>query len=424
LIVGAASIPSGLIGNALACEVWVLGGGITGITTALALQALGKKTAIISDYVPLQTVAPLCPGVATDFAMASAYPHNLRVRNLAGISDASQQAFACLSKAMGTGVHRYQMYEVHEHEPDEAPLASRRLNFQLFDGTPQSLAQTIRPPARPGAKYLWGWAFDTYFADMPVYLDFLWSRFKERGGSICRARLDTNEIFDTSGERVIFNCLGAGAIDLVKDEASAVMVRGRQVLAPGAPPLVGDSGLPVAYNYTPTAEVFSRADGAPEYVHFFSRSDVWVLGQTREPGFLNHDGEWVGAAVLADEVRIGECQVPAPIIDLNDAILSSWAGCSVSDRMLVGRTGYRYYRDPQGDGVRLESETVGDACVIHNYGHGGSGVTMSWGCAVESVRLMMEAGVALSPSVRRADELDRSIIDLCLGQRTLALAGT
>ena len=40
--------------------------------------------------------------------------------------------------------------------------------------------------------------------------------------------------------------------------------------------------------------------------------------------------------------------------------------------------------------VRLERE---DAPVprIHNYGHGGSGITLSWGCAEETLRLVEEA---------------------------------
>jgi D-amino-acid oxidase len=31
--------------------------------------------------------------------------------------------------------------------------------------------------------------------------------------------------------------------------------------------------------------------------------------------------------------------------------------------------------------VRLEAERIGATCVIHNYGHGGAGFTLSWGCA-------------------------------------------
>ena len=38
---------------------------------------------------------------------------------------------------------------------------------------------------------------------------------------------------------------------------------------------------------------------------------------------------------------------------------------------------------PSRTEVRLEEEFIGDTRVIHNYGHGGAGVTLSWGCADE-----------------------------------------
>ncbi len=40
-------------------------------------------------------------------------------------------------------------------------------------------------------------------------------------------------------------------------------------------------------------------------------------------------------------------------------------------------------------GPRLEVETIGDARVVHNYGHGGSGWSLSWGSAAQAVRLAM-----------------------------------
>jgi D-amino-acid oxidase len=38
--------------------------------------------------------------------------------------------------------------------------------------------------------------------------------------------------------------------------------------------------------------------------------------------------------------------------------------------------------------VRLESEQRSRVVVVHHYGHGGSGVTYSWGCAEEAARLV------------------------------------
>jgi len=40
--------------------------------------------------------------------------------------------------------------------------------------------------------------------------------------------------------------------------------------------------------------------------------------------------------------------------------------------------------------VRLEVEQIGGARCVHNYGHGGSGVTLSWGCARETAALLTD----------------------------------
>jgi D-amino-acid oxidase len=40
------------------------------------------------------------------------------------------------------------------------------------------------------------------------------------------------------------------------------------------------------------------------------------------------------------------------------------------------------------DVVRVEAQTLGGARLVHNYGHGGTGVGLSWGCAREVVALV------------------------------------
>ncbi|MFC9060166.1 FAD-dependent oxidoreductase, partial [Streptomyces sp. NPDC057074] len=43
---------------------------------------------------------------------------------------------------------------------------------------------------------------------------------------------------------------------------------------------------------------------------------------------------------------------------------------------------------PARDAVRLERETLPDGrLLVHNYGHGGAGVTVAWGCAQEAAGL-------------------------------------
>jgi D-amino-acid oxidase len=42
---------------------------------------------------------------------------------------------------------------------------------------------------------------------------------------------------------------------------------------------------------------------------------------------------------------------------------------------------------PDRHAVRLEAEVSGSTRYIHNYGHGGNGVSLSWGCAREAAQL-------------------------------------
>ena len=395
----------------------VLGGGISGLSTAIVLQSLGLHPRILTNYRPLQIdsrngggAAYLPAGsrrsqgdsrrlqadsrsVPTDYAMASAYPHNLRVNNLETVSDQSQAVFRFFSKIPDSGVSTYRLFEVFENEPEDPPLSSRRMNFQLFDGKSEKIKVSLGAPARPGAGHLWGWVFDTYFADMPIYLEYLWQVFLSGGGVVQEIQLSNDELIAgllNDPNNVIVNCLGYGAPGIFGDRVEHVIVRGKQVHIPRAPLIRGQDGIPLAYNYTPTADVFSRADGGPEYVHFFPRQDGWLLGQTREPGLFDEDGIWHGQEVLAESIELNGFEIPEPIISLNNSLLEEFAGVTLRDCQKVGREGFRYYRDPLNQGVRLESEDSGNrAVLVHNYGHGGSGITMSWGCALQCAEIVV-----------------------------------
>lgn len=375
-----------------AADTIILGAGISGISTALTLQALGFSPCIISIYVPMQAEHnPKYPVVPTDYAMASAYPHNLRIEKLKYISASSQELFKQLELIDGSAVSLYRIFEVYEEEPPEPPLWEDRMNFHRFDGSPDMLRKKMNVPARRAAQHLWGWYFDSFFADMPRYLRFLWQLFEERGGQYLEANLENREqVEKLCGGRTAINCLGIGSKAIFADDAPLTVVRGKQVLIPNTPMLKADGELPFAYNYTPLPEVFSRADGTSEYVHFFARSNDWLLGQTREAGQLNEKGEWIGEPVRGEHVDLNGVQIPKALLTLNEELLKDIFGISFANRELIGRQGHRFYRDPNGEGVRLCTEKFGQGALIHNYGHGGSGITMSWGCSLEAAKLLVE----------------------------------
>ncbi|CAN95493.1 FAD-dependent oxidoreductase [Sorangium sp. So ce145] len=91
------------------------------------------------------------------------------------------------------------------------------------------------------------------------------------------------------------------------------------------------------------------------------------------------------------EIVIGGCFIPSPDDrpltpdpELADAMLQRVRAAGLKPGRLLGsRAGLRPYRST----VRVERE----GRVIHNYGHGGSGYTLAWGCAHE-VSAMLRDG--------------------------------
>jgi glycine/D-amino acid oxidase-like deaminating enzyme len=65
-------------------------------------------------------------------------------------------------------------------------------------------------------------------------------------------------------------------------------------------------------------------------------------------------------------------------------------------------------------GVRLERDDVRVSTgvpVVHNYGHGGSGITLHWGCAQEAVSLVLEELQVLESKASDGRNTDKPIAD-------------
>lgn len=61
------------------------------------------------------------------------------------------------------------------------------------------------------------------------------------------------------------------------------------------------------------------------------------------------------------------------------------------ERIIRTVVGLRPFRP---SGFHVDAETLGDKLLVHNYGHGGCGVTLSWGTANLAVKLVIDSGRA------------------------------
>lgn len=356
----------------------VVGGGVSGITSALVLQLLGLDTTIYADKTFEQVSdSNQYPEFASLFPSASVIPHSVYTNKLETLFPVSQSIFYELRKHAFPGLTVHKHFEVFEFEKELPAYSNWMPNWQsIAKRAPESI------PRRNDKQPLTGWTYDCLFADWPLYFPALVKWYKRAGGKIIRQKLKPHDIAKLPASTII-NCSGAGSPLLFDDPQEQRLLRGHLVHKLDMPLITNKDGDIISYNYTPKASVYSDLEGQPCDLYCYPRKDGWYLGGSRQTGMLNQNGDWAGPNKALPSYDLDGLQIPKQIIDLNREILSHTYGLKLSAENSIRTTiGYRYIRNRQ-NGLRIEEEAVSGKRIIHNYGHGGAGVTLSWGCAIE-----------------------------------------
>ncbi|MEV5882256.1 FAD-dependent oxidoreductase [Streptomyces sp. NPDC052020] len=306
-------------------EVVVVGGGVIGLTTALVLAERGRRVRVWTRE----------PAERTTSAVAGALWWPYRIEPVA------------LARAWA--LRSLDVYEELAARPGETGV--RMAEGVLGEtGLDEAVAWTAaRLPglrAATAEEYrgagLWA---RLPLLDMPAHLAWLRGRLVAAGGVVEeRAVSHLAEV----PARTVVNCTGLGARALVPDP-SVRPVRGQLVV-------VENPGIR-------TWLVSTGPSGGMAY--FFPQPGGLVLGGTAEEDAWSAEPDPATA-----EAIVRRCAALRPEI----------AGA----RVLAHRVGLR----PARHAVRLEREVRPDGrVVVHNYGHGGAGVTVAWGCAREAAAL-------------------------------------
>lgn len=189
-----------------------------------------------------------------------------------------------------------------------------------------------------------GWELTAPVIDMGVYLPWLVQRLEDLGGTVTRMALSALP----DGATLVVNACGLAGRSLADDPA-LMPVRGQVVY-------VEQFGL----------DRWWLSPEGPTYV--VPRAHDVVVGGTDEEGSWNRTPD----PATADR-----------ILERATRLLPELARARV--------VGHRVGLRPARPTVRLEEERhAHGARVIHCYGHGGAGVTLSWGCADEVLALAEE----------------------------------
>ena len=238
----------------------------------------------------------------------------------------STPVFTALADDPATGVRRRHGRILVDVADELPPWA-----FELPD---------VRPlDADERAGFRTGMAVTLPFADMPTYLAYLARRAEGLGVTVEQRHLDALPESD-----VVVNAAGSGARELAGDP-TLEPVRGVHVV-------LADAGV---------EEFRMEVVAAPRWTNVFPHAGRTVVGGVALPEDDATPDDEVAEAVLARAVAVEPRLAGAPVL-----------GCEVGWRPV--RPTPRVERDERG--------------VVHAYGHGGVGVTVSWGVADEVVGLV------------------------------------
>ena len=327
--------------------VAIIGGGVSGLTCGVLLAERGYRAAIFAKETGQQTTSAA--------AAAVWYPYDVEPADkVIAWALETYNVLVDLSSKSDTGVSMIELRQFSRagkiQIPDWAiPLGARLLPpFVIPGGVGESpgAPQSKFPPA-----FKSGFALNVPLTDTTIYLDYLASRFLTASGSIT-ANVFFKKLEDVSHEFVlVINCAGMGARELVHD-VDLEPHRGQVAIVPKF------AGLSCAV----------VCDDAP-LMYAIPRTNDCVFGGTNE---LSDDLD-IDPAVTSRIVA--EC---SRVLNIGNPVV------------LAGRVGLRPFRK---SGVRLERDRLHDGrTVIHNYGHGGAGFTLSWGCAKKLFALAGLAG--------------------------------
>lgn len=310
-------------------DVLVLGCGVSGLTTGILLQQQGRRVTIWARDVP--------PHTTSNIAAAVWYPYRAFPIDRVLIWGAvAYTRFRELLRTPESGVILENVLDLMPERQTEEPWWASSV-----DGFRHARADEL--PAGYGD----GFVFDAPVIDTSIYMNYLRARFEAAGGAIVENRTvnDLAEAFAVCN--LVVNCTGLGARELVHDTS-----------------LTPSRGQVVRVRHNGFRRVLLDDYGPNQLAYIVPRINDIILGGTAI------DGE--------ESTAIDDAETPA-IMRRCAGLAPEFSSLTPGDILEV-KVGLRPVR-PE---VRLEIESPAPGrWLVSNYGHGGAGITLSWGCAAD-----------------------------------------
>jgi D-amino-acid oxidase len=319
--------------------VAIIGGGVSGLTCGVLLAERGYRTAIFAKETGQQTTSAV--------AAAVWYPYDAEpADNVIARALDTYKSLVDLSGEPRTGVSMMELRQFSRAGELQIPDWAHSLGAAVISNASSVISSEVERSLNISPSvFSSGFALTVPLMDTTIYLDYLARRFLAAGGSIA-SNVFFEKLEDVDDEfALVINCAGMGARELVHD-VDLEPHRGQVAIVPKI-----DLGCAIVCD-------------EPPLMYAIPRTNDCVFGGTNELSDDRDIDPAVTSRIVAECSRVLKISNP---------------------QVLAERVGLRPFRK---SGVRLQRDCLCDGrTVIHNYGHGGAGFTLSWGCASEVVNL-------------------------------------
>jgi D-amino-acid oxidase len=308
-------------------DIIVIGAGVIGLTSAIRLSEAGHRVRVHAQALAAATTSAVAAAVWYPY---QAFPQDA-VNRWAAVTYAELVRLADDPRA---GIVQRSGIELYRGAPPDP---------WWRDAVPDFRHAGIGelPPGYAG-----GYVFSAPVVEMPCYLPYLEARLAAAGGRMALVSYTTiDQAFDEAD--VVVNCAGLGARSFGDHDLVAIRGQIVRVAQIGLDRFIFDEEHPDGVTY-----IVPRI------------SDI-ILGGTAQRG-----AESLAVDAMTADAIIQRCCALEPRLR--------------SATVLEHRVGLR----PGRHTVRLEAAAHPRGRLIHNYGHGGAGVTLAWGCADDVTALV------------------------------------
>ena len=364
-------------------SVLVIGAGVVGLTSALCLARKGFRVTVIADrFAP--HVTSVVAGALWEWPPAVCGQHQdvVSLDRAKGWSETSYRVFVDLAGKTGTGVFLRPVTFYFKRPIGEDRHLSRKV--EEYKDKVQEFRHDPALIAEHGVNTELGFR-DAYthlapMIDTDVYLRWLLNEVLRAG---CRV-IEEKVVGSLRGQEeallrrleadAIVNCAGLGARKLTGDQITPLR---------GALIRVRNDGIAMPRITEAHCVAHNGSTGERGFIFIVPRgNDMLVLGGLAEPDEWDVDIDLDNYEPVREMYRRCVEFLPA----LRGAVIDA------AEPVRVGLRPFRH------EGVRLEHEA--GTRIVHNYGHGGSGVTYSWGCGLEVTerveRLLLRDGLLMA----------------------------